>query len=64
MLLDDTPNTVAYMLAGYTVLLGAPLLYAASWFWRRRRLKRELEVLEALAKEKGAPPAPEPPTNH
>jgi hypothetical protein len=61
MLLDDTPNTVVYMLAGYAVLLGFPLLYAASWFWRRRRLKRELDMLQALAKEKAAPQGPESP---
>ncbi len=54
MLLDETPNTLTYMLAGYAVLLGFPLLYVASWFWRRRRLKREADLLQTLAKEKAA----------
>ena len=54
MLFDQTPNTLNYMLAGYAVLLGFPILYVASWVVRRRRLKRDLEVLAALAKEKEA----------
>ena len=52
MLSDATPNTVIYMLAGYAVLLGFPLLYVASWFVRRMGLKRELEMLKMLAQEK------------
>ncbi len=54
MLFDTTPNTLNYMLAGYAVLLGFPILYVVSWVVRRRGLKRELDVLETLAKEKEA----------
>ena len=53
-LIDDTPNTVAYMLAGYAVLLGFPMLYALSWLIRRSGLKRELDMLKALEAEKDA----------
>jgi hypothetical protein len=48
-LLQDTPNTVNYMLAGYAVLLGVPALYVVSWFIRRRNLRRDLETIERLA---------------
>jgi hypothetical protein len=54
LLLDTTPDTVAYMLAGYAVLLGFPMLYAVSWLIRRRGLKRELELLESMQAEKDA----------
>jgi hypothetical protein len=53
-LLDDTPNTVAYMLLGYAVLLGFPILYALSWVVRRSGLKRELELLKTIQAEKDA----------
>jgi hypothetical protein len=52
MLFDNTtPDTVNYLIAGYTVLLGFPILYVVSWFVRRRGLKRDLSTLEMLAKE-------------
>jgi hypothetical protein len=52
MLFDNTtPDTVNYLIAGYTVLLGFPILYVVSWFVRRRGLKRDLSTLELLAKE-------------
>ncbi len=51
-LLDETPNTVAYMLAGYAVLLGFPILYVLSWVLRRSGLKRELELLKIIQAEK------------
>ncbi len=54
LLLDDTPNTLNYMLAGYTVLIGVPILYVVSLVVRRQRVKHELEMLAALAKEKEA----------
>ncbi len=53
-LLDQTPNTVAYMLAGYAVLLGFPILYVLSWVLRRSGLKRELELLKIVQAEKDA----------
>ena len=53
-LLDETPNTAAYMLAGYAVLLGFPILYALSWAIRRSGLKRELDLLKMMQAEKDA----------
>jgi len=53
-LLDETPNTVVYMLAGYAVLLGFPILYVLSWIFRRSGLKRELELLKTIQAEKDA----------
>ncbi len=53
-LLDQTPNTVTYMLAGYAVLLGFPILYALSWVLRRSGLKRELDLLKIMQAEKDA----------
>lgn len=44
----DTPNTIVYMLAGYAVLLGLPLLYVISWFVRRRNLEKDLEVIHSI----------------
>ena len=53
-LLDETPNTVVYMLAGYAVLLGFPILYVLSWVVRRSGLKHELELLKIIQAEKDA----------
>jgi hypothetical protein len=52
MLLDETPNTVAYLIAGYAVLLGFPILYVASWFVRRRGLEKDIELIQTLSEEK------------
>ena len=53
MLFDNTtPDTVNYLIAGYTVLLGLPILYVVSWLVRRRGLQQKLEMLETLKKEK------------
>ena len=52
MLLDETPNTVNYMLAGYLVLGGLPVLYVLSWIVRRRNLKRDLDLIRELEKDK------------
>lgn len=51
MPMSDTPNTVAYMIAGYSVLVGMPILYVVSWILRRRNLERDLELIESLSKE-------------
>ena len=47
-LLDTTPNTVGFLIAGYIFLLGLPILYVISWFVRRRSLERDIEMLESL----------------
>ncbi len=50
-LLDHTPNTVNYMLAGYAVLLGLPILYVVSLVVRRRNLERDQAALESLERD-------------
>jgi hypothetical protein len=63
-LLQQTADTLDYMLFGYTVLLGLPLLYILSLALRRRNLERDQEMIEALARdekkraEQRARPAP------
>lgn len=51
-MVTDTPNTLAYMIAGYAVLLGLPLLYVASWFVRRRNLEKDLDVIQSISESK------------
>jgi len=34
-----TPDTTSYMIAGFAVIFGGVILYAASLFWRSKRLK-------------------------
>jgi hypothetical protein len=53
----DTPDTTAYMLIGYAVLFGLPLLYVLSWRRRRRNAEKDLEVINALQRERQAPVA-------
>jgi hypothetical protein len=45
---ESVPQTLNYMLAGYAVLLGFPLLYAVSWLWRRRQYEQHLHLLRSL----------------
>ena len=52
MLLDQTPNTVGYMIAGYVVFFGLPLLYIVSWIVRQRNLEKDIELIETLSEEK------------
>ena len=47
----DTPDTSAYMIAGYLVFIGVPILFIASLIYRYRNLKRDEEVLESLKDE-------------
>ena len=67
--LDTTPNTVGFLIAGYIFLLGLPILYVISWYWRRRSLERDLQMLESLKADEqkrsssspaAAPRPPEP----
>ena len=48
MPVEPTPNTVNYLIAGYTFLLGAPIVYVITWFIRRRNLERDIQMLESL----------------
>jgi hypothetical protein len=50
-LLQDTPNTINYLVAGYTILIGLLVLYVASWKVRRRNLEKDLELIETLKEE-------------
>jgi hypothetical protein len=50
-LLQDTPNTVNYLVAGYTILIGLLVLYVASWKVRRRNLEKDLDLVETLKEE-------------
>jgi hypothetical protein len=46
-----TPDTTNYMLLGFAVLLGLPLLYVLSFVVRQRNLEKDLELLETLKDE-------------
>jgi hypothetical protein len=50
--METTPNTVNYLILGYAVLLGVPVLYLFSWYLRRRNLEKDLEVIQSLAADK------------
>ena len=47
----DTPDTFAYMLAGYVVFIVLPALFIASLIYRQRNLKRDEAALESLKEE-------------
>lgn len=48
----DTPNTQDYMILGYAVIFGLPFLYVLTWWFRRRNLQKDLELLQSLRDEK------------
>jgi hypothetical protein len=50
-MIEETPNTLNYMLLGYAVLFGLPFLYVLSWIVRRRNLAKDLELLQSLKDE-------------
>lgn len=52
-LLQDTPNTVNYLLAGYGILIGLLVVYMASWRVRRRNLEKDLALIESLRADEG-----------
>jgi hypothetical protein len=72
LLLDSTPNTVNYMVAGFVFLLGLPILYILSFFVRRRSLERDLKLIESLKADElkrgtnppSAAPRPSEPNAH
>ena len=45
---DVTPDTSAYMIAGYTITFLIMGLYVASIFIRSRNLKQDMSTLEEL----------------
>jgi len=46
--LEGTPDTSAYMIAGFAVIFGFMLVYVVSLAVRKRRLSREEEMLKEL----------------
>ena len=49
MLFQQGPaETTVYLIAGYSVIFSVMLLYVASLFVRRRRLQRDLIMLELV----------------
>ncbi|HKZ68428.1 MAG TPA: hypothetical protein VI547_09045 [Anaerolineales bacterium] len=48
----DTPDTSAYMIAGYIIFITLPVLFIASLLYRQRNLKRDEEAMESLKEEK------------
>jgi hypothetical protein len=48
---EATPNTSAYMIAGYVIFLVVMVIYLASLFIRSRNLRQDLQVLEELEKD-------------
>jgi len=52
MLLETTPDTFGYMLAGYVVFFTLPLLFILRLWLRQRNIKKDLEMMEELRGEK------------
>jgi peptidoglycan/LPS O-acetylase OafA/YrhL len=49
-----TPNTSAYMIAGYIVFFVVSGLYLLSLIIRQRNLRRELDLLDELKREQNS----------
>ncbi len=50
--MEPTPDTSAYMIAGYAVFFIVSAIYIMSLFVRNRSLQRDLETLENLDTKK------------
>ncbi len=50
--METTPDTTAYMIAGYAVFFIVNAIYLVSLFVRNRSLRRDLETLEELDTQK------------
>ncbi|KAF0107749.1 MAG: hypothetical protein FD146_1380 [Anaerolineaceae bacterium] len=46
--MEPTPDTIAYMIAGYTVFAVVMAIYLASLAVRFRRLRRDLSLLDGI----------------
>jgi hypothetical protein len=51
-LLETTPDTSGYMIAGYIAAFLTMGVYVASLYIRNRNLKRDIETLESMQAEK------------
>lgn len=49
--MEPTPDTSAYMIAGYALTFMVMGIYLASLYIRNTNLKRDLETLESLKNE-------------
>ena len=49
--LETTPDTSAYMIAGYIIAFAVMIIYVASLYIRFRNLNRDLSMLEEMDKE-------------
>ena len=47
--MDESVNTLNYMIAGYGVIFGVMILYIVSMVVRWRRLRREQDMLREVA---------------
>ena len=47
-----TPDTVKYMIAGYSVIFGVMAVYLVSLFLRWRSLLQDLQTLEEMQEKK------------
>jgi hypothetical protein len=52
LILETTPDTSQYMIAGYAIAFGVMFIYVASLFIRSRNLKRDMSMLEEMDKDK------------
>ncbi len=50
-LIDPTPDTSIYMVAGYIIIFTIMLLYLVSLIVRNRNLKQDLEAFKELDKK-------------
>jgi hypothetical protein len=51
-LLETTPDTSGYMIAGYVIAFLTMGVYVASLYIRNRNLKRDIETLESMQTDK------------
>jgi hypothetical protein len=49
---EPTPDTSGYMLAGYAIIFAVMLLYLFSLWIRARNLRRDLETLQDLDRDR------------
>lgn len=52
LLLDQTPDTVPYLILGYVIIGVVGLGYVLTLVLRQRNLRRDLEMLERLDQDK------------
>jgi hypothetical protein len=46
-----TPDTLNYMILGYLVFFGLPLIFIGSLWWRQRNLEKDVELLKELKQD-------------